>query len=342
MDASLQFIPIMIVGFGASLCLTPLTRQVAIRLGMTAQPNKRGIHKGHVPLMGGGAIYVAFALSLLLFSPPDHLRELGAIVAGATLLAFIGYLDDRRHLSPWLRLSVMTLAAALAAISGIQIRLFNTPLVDIPLTLFWIVALINALNWIDNMDGLAAGTAAIAALFFLLLALTQGQILVSMLAAAIFGSAFGFLIYNFNPSSTFMGDMGAYTLGFVLAVLAIKLKFAAQPLNVTWMVPVFVLALPILDMNLAIFTRLLERRPLMLAGTDHISHRILRFGASQRQTLGLLYLFSIAFGLVALAVSQAGVADALALGGFFMLVLAGLFCLLVLLRWRAGKDASGD
>ena len=341
MDASLQFIPIMIVGFGASLCLTPLTRQVAMRLGVTAQPNKRGIHKGHVPLMGGGAIYVAFVLSTLLFSPPDHLRELGAIVAGATLLALIGYMDDRRHLSPWLRLSVMTLAAALVTISGIQIRLFNSPFIDIPLTLFWIVALINALNWIDNMDGLAAGAAAISAFFFLLLALTQGQILVSMLAAAIFGSAFGFLIYNFNPSSTFMGDMGAYTLGFVLAILAIKLKFAAQPLNVTWMVPVFVLALPILDINLAIFTRLLERRPLMLAGKDHISHRILALGASQRQTLGLLYLFSIAFGLVALVVSQAGVADALALGGSFMLVLAGLFCLLVILRWRAAKGESG-
>ena len=338
MDASLQFIPIMIVGFGAALCLTPLTRQIAMRLGVTAEPNKRNIHKRHVPLMGGGAIYIAFVLSVLLFSPPDHLRELGAIVAGTTMLAIIGYLDDRRHLSPRFRLSVMTLAALVAAFSGVQIRLFNSPLIDIPLTLFWIVALINAVNWIDNMDGLAAGTAAITSGFFLLLALSQGQILVSMLAAAIFGSAVGFLIYNFNPSSTFMGDMGAYTLGFVLAVLAIKLKFAAQPLNVTWMVPVFVLALPILDINLAIFTRLLERRPLMLASTDHVSHRIMRLGATQRQTLALLYLFSIAFGSVALYVSQAPVPEALAVGGIFMITLAGLFCLLVLIRRGARQS----
>ncbi len=334
MDASLQFIPIMIVGFGASLCLTPLTRQIAMRLGVTAEPNTRNIHTRHVPLMGGGAIYVAFVLSVLLFSPPDHLRELGAIVAGTTLLALIGYLDDRRHLSPRLRLSVMTLAALVAALAGVQIRLFNNPLVDIPLTLFWIVALINAVNWIDNMDGLAAGTAAITAGFFLLLALTQGQILVSMLAAAIFGSAVGFLIYNFNPSSTFMGDMGAYTLGFVLAILAIKLKFAAQPLNVTWMVPVFVLALPILDINLAIFTRLLERRPLMLAATDHVSHRIMDLGATQRQTLALLYLFSSVSGAVAVVLSQAEVGQGLAVGGIFLMLLGGLFCLLVFLRWR--------
>lgn len=335
MDASLQFIPIMIVGFGAALCLTPLTRQIAIRLGVTAAPNPRNIHKRHVPLMGGGAIYIAFVVSVLLFSPPDHLRELGAIVAGATMLALIGYLDDRRHLSPRLRLSVMTLAALVATLAGVQIRLFGNAFVDIPLSLFWIVALINALNWIDNMDGLAAGTAAITAGFFLLLALTQGQILVSMLAAAIFGSAVGFLIYNFNPSSTFMGDMGAYTLGFVLAILAIKLKFAAQPLNVTWMAPVFVLALPILDINLAIFTRLVERRPLMLAATDHVSHRILRLGASQRQTLALLYLFSFVFGVAAVVISQAEVAQALRIGGIFLALLGGLFCLLVFIRWRA-------
>ncbi len=340
MDASLQFIPIMIVGFGASLCLTPLTRQIALRLGVTAQPNQRNIHKRHVPLMGGGAIYIAFVLSVLLFSPPDHLRELGAILAGATLLALIGYLDDSRHLNPWLRLLVMTLAALLVTLAGVQIRLFNAPLVDIPLSLFWIVALINALNWIDNMDGLAAGTAAIASAFFLLLALTQGQILVSMLAAAIFGSAVGFLIYNFNPSSTFMGDMGAYTLGFVLAILAIKLKFAAQPLNVTWMVPVFVLALPILDINLAIVTRILERRPLMLAGTDHVSHRIMGLGASQRQTLALLYAFSVLFGMVALVLSQAEVGLALAVGGFFLLALAGVFCLLLMMRWRERESQA--
>ncbi len=343
MDARLQFIPIMIVGFGAALCLTPLTRQIAMRLGVTAAPNKRNIHSRHVPLMGGAAIYLAFVLSVLLFSPPHHLIELGAIVAGATLLALIGYLDDRRHLSPRIRLVVMTVAAAVATLSGVQIRLFGSALIDIPLTLFWIVALINAINWIDNMDGLAAGSAAITSGFFLLLALSQGQTLVSMLAAAIFGSAVGFLIYNFNPSSTFMGDMGAYTLGFVLAILAIKLKFAAQPLNVTWMVPVFVLALPIVDINLAIVTRLLERRPLMLAAKDHVSHRLLRLGLTQRQTLALLYLFSFLYGLVALGISQAAADQALAIGGMALLALGLIFCALVIVRWadaRSGDDSA--
>jgi UDP-GlcNAc:undecaprenyl-phosphate GlcNAc-1-phosphate transferase len=217
-------------------------------------------------------------------------------------------------------------------LSGVQIRLFGIPFIDIPLTLFWIVALINAVNWIDNMDGLAAGTSAITSGFFLLIAVTQGQVLVSMLASAIFGSAVGFLTYNFNPSSTFMGDMGAYTLGFVLAILAIKLKFDVQPLNVTWMVPIFVLALPVLDINLAILTRLAEGRSPMQAGKDHISHRIMSMGFSQRQTLFILYSFSAIFGFIAVVISQESVEMAQVVGGLSLGALVGVFLLLVLVR----------
>ena len=340
MDASLQFIPIMIVGFAAALGLTPITRQIAMRLGVMAAPSKRNIHTSHMPLMGGAAIYIAFVLSILLFSPAGHLRELGAIVAGATLLAWIGYLDDRRGLSPRIRLLVMTLAALVVVLSGVRIQLFGAALVDIPLTLFWIVALVNAINWIDNMDGLAAGSSAIASGFFLLIAVTQGQILVSMLAAAIFGSVIGFLTYNFNPSSTFMGDMGAYTLGFVLAILAIKLKFETQPLNVTWMVPVFALALPIMDINLAILTRLVERRSLMQAGKDHVSHRMMSIGLTQRQTLLTLYGFSFLFGLTAVALSQLEPSPARGIGALALGLMALLFCLLILIRRRYQKSVK--
>ena len=305
-----------------------------MRLGVTAAPNRRNIHATHMPLMGGAAIYIGFVLSILLFSPPDFLRELGAIVAGVTLLAWIGYLDDRKHLSPRFRLLVMLVAALVVVIAGVRIRLFGHDWIDIPLSLFWIVALINAVNWIDNMDGLAAGTAAITSAFFLFIALTQGQTLVSMLAAAIFGSAIGFLTYNFNPSSTFMGDMGAYTLGFVLAILAIKLNFESQDLNVTWMVPIFVLALPIIDINLAILTRLLERRSLMLGGKDHVSHRLLSIGLTQRKTLLLLYAFSIVFGLIAVLVSQAATEQALLLGSLALLLMLLVFFALIVIRRR--------
>lgn len=340
MDATLQFIPIMIVGFAASLGLTPITRQIAMRLGVTAAPSKRNIHSQHMPLMGGMAIYVAFVISILLFSPAQYLAELGAIVAGSTLLAWIGYLDDRKDLSPRIRLVVMTLAALVVALAGVQIRLFGTPLIDIPLTLFWIVAIINAVNWIDNMDGLAAGVSAISSAFFLFISVTQGQILVSMLAAAIFGSAIGFLTYNFNPSSTFMGDMGAYTLGFVLAILAIKLKFATQPLNVTWMVPIFALALPVLDINLAILTRILEGRSPMQAGKDHTSHRIMSIGFSQRQTLFILYGFCVLFGGIAVIVSHVTPDLAFQIGTFSLGVMIALFLILMAVRQRYQKPQA--
>ena len=342
MDATLQFIPIMIFGFAASLGLTPITRQIAMRLGVTAAPNKRNIHASHMPLMGGAAIYVAFVLSIVLFSPARYQIELGAIVIGATLLAWIGYLDDRKDLNAQVRLVVMTAAALVVTLAGVQIRLFGIPLIDIPLTLFWIVAIINAVNWIDNMDGLAAGTSAITSGFFLFLAVTQGQILVSMLAAAIFGSAVGFLTYNFNPSSTFMGDMGAYTLGFVLAILAIKLKFESQPLNVTWMVPIFVLAVPVIDINLAILTRLAEGRSPMQAGKDHISHRIMSMGFSQRQTLFILYILSVLFGGIAVIVSQVEPQRAFTIGTFSLGVMIALFLLLVYIRQRYQKSQEAS
>lgn len=257
---TMQFIPILVVGFATSLGLTPLSRQIAMRLGVVDKPNARKIHMDNKPLMGGLAIYVAFAVSLLLFSAEQHIVELGVLLASAAFLSFIGFLDDRYILGIRIRLIAMTVAAGILIVAGIQIHLFNTPLLDWPLTILWVVTITNAVNFLDNMDGLAAGLTAIASAFFMVIALSQGLVLVSSLAAALAGSAVGFLVYNFNPSSTFMGDMGALVLGFVLAVLGIKLEFGMQPLSVTWIVPVLVLALPVFDINLVVFTRILEGR----------------------------------------------------------------------------------
>lgn len=337
MDAALQFVPMMIVGFALSLGLTPLSRQIAMRLGVVDKPNQRKIHIDHKPLMGGLAIYVAFALALLVFSPPQHLVQFGAIVAGAGLLALTGLLDDRYNLRVRTRLLAMVTAAAGVVLSGIQINFFHTPLLDIPITIFWIVALTNAINFLDNMDGLAAGLSSIAAGFFLLLALSQGQVLVSMLAAALMGSAVGFLAYNFNPASTFMGDMGALVLGFVLAVLAILLRFNTQPPDVSWLVPVFVLAVPIFDINLVVWTRLAEGRSIGQAGRDHSSHRLMALGLTQRRTLLAMYSASFVFGLIGLVVSAALPDVALLLGLLGLGLLAVFFALMIWIRQTRQK-----
>lgn len=327
MDA-LQFVPILVVGFAASLGLTPVSRQIAMRLGVVDKPSQRKIHQDHKPLMGGLGIYVALALSLLLFSPPQHFVELGAILAGAAFLALIGLLDDRYNLGVHIRLVAMIIAALGLVLAGIQVHLFQTPFLDIPLTVLWVLTLTNAANFMDNMDGLTAGFTAIGAGFFMLIAFTEGLTLVTSLAAALMGSAIGFLVYNFNPSSIFMGDMGALVLGFVLAVLGIKLKFAQSP-DVTWMVPLLVLALPLFDITLVVVTRLLEGRSPTQAGKDHTSHRLMSIGFSQRQTIFILYGACIIFGMIGVLVGASppeiglrlGLAGLSFLGLFFLLMM---------------------
>lgn len=338
MDA-MQFVPILVVGFAASLGLTPLSRQIAMRLGVVDKPNQRKIHQDHKPLMGGLAIYLALALSLLLFSPAQHLRELGGILAGAAFLALVGLLDDRYNLGIRIRLVAMIVAALGLVAVGIQIQLFNNPLIDIPLTILWVVTVVNATNFMDNMDGLTAGFSAVSAGFIMVIAFMQGLTLVSSLAAALMGSAIGFLIYNFNPSSIFMGDMGALVLGFILAVLGIKLKFSSPP-DATWMVPIFALALPLFDIALVVITRLLEGRSPAQAGKDHTSHRLMSIGFSQRQTIFILYGACILFGILSLLVSAAPLDLALKLGVAGLTLMALLFAFMMMVRWRSQKDAA--
>jgi UDP-GlcNAc:undecaprenyl-phosphate GlcNAc-1-phosphate transferase len=328
----MQFVPILVVGFAAALGLTPLSRQIAMRLGVVDKPNHRKIHQDHKPLMGGLAIYLAFAISLLLFSPPRYMVEIGAVLSSTAFLAVIGLADDRYNLGIRVRLVAMTVAALVVVAAGIQIRLFKVPLFDIPLTVLWILTIINAANFMDNMDGLTAGLSASAATFFMVIAFTQGLSLVSSLAAALLGSAVGFLIYNFNPSSIFMGDMGALVLGFILAILGIKLQFAEQPPGVTWMIPILVLALPIFDICLVVFTRLIEGRSPGESGKDHTSHRLMSVGFSQRQTIFILYGACILFGFLGLVVSAAPADIALRVGLVGLVLLGFLFLLMMWIR----------
>ena len=340
MDATLQYIPIMIVGFAAALGLTPISRQIAMRLGVVDKPTlPRKLHKDHKPMMGGLAIYMAFAISLALFSPESYLGQLGAIILGAGLLALLGLADDRFNLAVRIRFGLMMLVSGILVLVGLQVRLTGLPWLDIPLTIVWVVALVNATNFLDNMDGLTAGLSAVAAGFFLLIGLVHGNISVTLMAAALFGSAVGFLTYNFNPASTFMGDMGALVMGFVLATLAIMLEFNAG-ISLTWLVPVMILALPIFDINLVIWTRILEGRSPFEGGRDHTSHRLLALGFSPRQTLFILYGMCTLFGFTGLLISSAPSEAAGAIGAAGLLLLAGLFAFMVWVRERYQKTGA--
>ncbi len=338
MPEIMQVVPILIVGFAASLALTPVTRRLALRLGVVDRPAQRKIHIDSKPMMGGLAICLALALALLLFSPARHIAALLAVLAGAALLALLGLLDDRYDLSWRRKAPVMLLAAGGIVAGGVQVTLTGNDWIDAALTVIWIFVITNAVNYLDNMDGLSAGTTAIAAFFFLVIAWAQDLSLVSLLAAAVLGSALGFLVYNFNPSSSFMGDMGTLPLGFILAVLAIKLEFD-QPFSLRWFIPVFVLALPVLDVNLVTWTRLAEGRSPTEAGKDHVSHRLMNAGPGQRQVLALIFAACMLFGLLAVLLAQAPA------GQEPQPVLVGLLALLLLaallVRLRRGQRGPG-
>lgn len=334
-----QHLPVLVVGFVFALGLTPLSRFIALRTGLVAYPREQRLHRSATPLMGGLAIYVALVLALLIFNIPAHYIELGAILAGATLMALLGWWDDRRELSPRVKFAGQIVVGAVLVLAGIQVRLFNVPLLDWSLTVVWVLGVTNAINYQDNMDGLAAGISAIASAFFLVMAVMEGQHLVGSLAAALCGASVGFLIYNFNPANIFMGDMGSMVLGFTLAVLGIKLRFDGQPLNVTWMIPILVLGLPLFDVLLVTFTRLREgRSPFVGSSKDHTSHRLLSTGVGQRGVLAILYSVCLILGMSGVVVSRAPSAGwPIGVGLSALGMLAFVF-----LEWRYTKHNHGQ
>ncbi|MCD6289744.1 MAG: undecaprenyl/decaprenyl-phosphate alpha-N-acetylglucosaminyl 1-phosphate transferase [Anaerolineae bacterium] len=319
-----QYILILASALALAAGGTPLARRAALRLGIVDQPNARKVHKTPIPLLGGAAIYTAFILALVLFGNHFYVNQVVGIFLGATLVSFMGLWDDRRELSPALRLVGQIVAAGMLIASGVQVHLFHWNALNWLITIIWVVGITNAFNFLDNMDGLSGGLSAIAAAFYLLFALMNGQYLVGALAAALLGACLGFLIYNFNPASIFMGDSGALFLGFVLAAVGIKLRFPNNTPVVTWMVPVLVMGLPIFDMTLVVFSRLRRGlNPITTPGRDHTSHRLVRMGASPRRAVLICYALAGALGMLALFVARASVAEGYAIGG--ITALAGIW-----------------
>jgi UDP-GlcNAc:undecaprenyl-phosphate GlcNAc-1-phosphate transferase len=321
---------------------TPLARRMALRLGIIDQPNARKIHVDPIPLLGGVAIYGAFIAAVILFGNRFRLNELISILVGASLMSFLGVWDDRRGLSPLLKLVGQFLAASILVVSGVRIGTFPWEALNIAVTLGWVVVITNGMNLLDNMDGLTGGVGAVAAIFFLLLAAMNDQYLVGALSAALVGACFGFLIYNFNPASIFMGDAGSLFLGFVLAAVSIKLRFPEGIEIVTWMVPVLILGLPLFDTTLVIISRLRRNlNPLTSPGKDHVSHRLVAMGYTRREAVLICYLICAGLGVVALFVTQATILEGYVVGG--LVALAAVAALWWLERVEfPGKEIRGS
>lgn len=323
----------LILIFASALVLvlgaTPFVRRLATRLGMVDQPAERRVHTAPVPRLGGLAIYVGFILALVFFAGDWVISQAITILLGATLVSFLGIWDDRWGVRPVLKLLGQTVAAAILIVSGVQVAFLPSPVLNVVVTLLWILGITNALNLLDNMDGLSGGVGAVASAFFLLLAAWNGQYLVSSLAAALLGVCVGFLAYNFNPATIFMGDAGSMFLGFALAAVGIKLRFPSRPDTITWMIPVVVLGLPIFDTTLVVVSRLRRGiNPLTNPGKDHVSHRLVSLGMSQRQAVVLLYAVCVGLGMLGVLIMRSSLLHAYAMGaGVFAIGIVGLFLL---------------
>ncbi|MBN1401757.1 MAG: undecaprenyl/decaprenyl-phosphate alpha-N-acetylglucosaminyl 1-phosphate transferase [Anaerolineae bacterium] len=331
-----HYLLILASAFLLAVSVTPGVRRLAVRLNIVAQPSARRIHTRPMPMMGGVAIYAAFIIALLIFGDRQYVREVIGILLGATLCSFMGLWDDRSGLSALIKLVGQSLAAGILILSGVQVRILPSHTLNIAVSMFWIVGITNAFNLLDNMDGLSGGVGATAAAFFLMLAAMSGQYLVGALAAALLGGCIGFLVYNLNPASIFMGDAGSLFLGFVLASVGIKLRFPDNVHFVTWMIPVIVLGLPILDTTLVVISRLRRGlNPLTTPGKDHVSHRLVRVGYTQREAVLILYLAGCVLGVIAMYLTQATVAEGYVVGGLTLLAGAALL-------WRLEQVPASD
>ncbi|HXN25433.1 MAG TPA: MraY family glycosyltransferase [Candidatus Dormibacteraeota bacterium] len=322
----------------ASLGFTVPVRAFALRVGMVDLPGPRKVHLTPMPLLGGLAMYISVVLAILLTLEGSARAQSVGILAGATLVAIVGFLDDRGLLHHQIKLFVgMPVAAVMVLATGIHANVFSVfvggrtgQILDVALSLVWIVGITAAFSILDHMDGLCAGVAAVGSLFFVILAYDSGQHLVTILAAALLGSAMGFLRWNFKPAKIFMGDGGAMFLGFLMATLALKLRVATMSPQIEWLVPLLVLGVPIFDTTLVSISRL--RRgllPFANPGKDHAAHRLANLGLDQRNAVLAMYGAGIGFGALALLASRLSFPRAVLLA---VLVAAAILTLVMLLE----------
>lgn len=299
-----------ISSFVLSILLTPFVKKLAIRWGVVDKPEARKVHTSLMPRMGGLAIYLSFLityiilLELHLFEP---VRFINAFMLGSLVIVLTGILDDKYQLSPKVKFIGQIIAALIIVFYGEKVHTLNIPLFDeslnlgwlgIPITILWIVGVTNAINLIDGLDGLAAGVSMIAASTLFVVSLLMGNFIVATILIALIGSIFGFLFFNFHPAKIFMGDTGSLFLGFSLATLSL-LEFK-QVTIITFVLPVLILGVPIVDTLFAMLRRYINHVPITMPDKNHLHHRLLKKGFSHRSSVLIIYGISAVFGLLAI------------------------------------------
>ena len=345
-----RFLVAAAIGLVISYAVTPLVLWTAVRFRVLAQPGGRHIHRTPIPRLGGIAIYAGFLVAVMAGLPLSHAVRVGVesrqvvltvpyvpgvdrpivgLLLGATLITMVGIIDDTWGVSPLQKVLGQVAAAAIPIQFGIGMDVLTNPMggmiflgpFGLVLTAVWFVALSNVMNLIDGIDGLATGIATIASGTVLFAASAAGDVPTAMLAAALIGSTLGFLPYNYNPARIFLGDTGSMLLGYLLAGLSVLGAYKSYT-ALALLVPLAALGVPVLDTALAITRRWRTRRPIFQADTEHLHHRLLRRGLSQRQTTVVLYLVTGILGVAALLASGIHRFSLVAVLGFLLAALA--------------------
>jgi UDP-GlcNAc:undecaprenyl-phosphate/decaprenyl-phosphate GlcNAc-1-phosphate transferase len=328
---------------------TPIVRRIGLKSGRVDLPNARKMHKSPMVRFGGVSIFLGNLVALLVvwwaggfgWLPMDREYEIWGVAIGGLAFFLIGLADDIYNLSPFMRLLAQTLVATAAWKVGVQIEFLSIPfwgLITLPMglslviTLLWLVGMANAINWIDGLDGLASGVSGIAAVVMLMVSLSMNEPAAALIAAALAGGTLGFLRYNFNPAQIFMGDGGAYYLGFTLAGVGV-VGLVKGVTTVAVLLPYLILAVPLLDMSAVIFDRLRHGKSPFAADNRHLHHRLLQAGLSHRGTV--LFIYCLTFWVGSLALAFSGVPSGYAYA-------AGATVLLGYTSWYARKRSRSQ
>jgi len=309
----IQYSILLTVVSVTAFVITPVFRSIARKLKILDYPGGRKLQANPVAYLGGLSIITPITLGsfLLLFTSLSiDLKQqlyLGLILP-ALAIAFIGLIDDVYQLPPWPRFisqsAVGLITAFILYSSGSGVEVFGNQLLNSVATIFWVVAIINALNFIDNMDGLATSISMVASLAMFTLAYLNNQYLVAALSLAIFASCLGFLFWNKRPASIYLGDAGALYLGFLLAAISIRIDLDNDSAPIRALVLILILAIPVIDTTQVVVSRIAKGKSPFQGGRDHISHLLLKRGLSQRLVLFILTTFAVLFAVVAIILAE--------------------------------------
>ena len=312
--SNFEYFSLFAISFVLVGLLTPVMRRVAIKFDVVDSPNEsHKTHKVPVPYLGGvaiviGVIVVSYGAVLFANFSTSTFWLASSILIPGIVMAFVGLVDDIKQLTPWSRFVVQNVIGVISAIILIQTETIGSPtgslIIDAAVTILWIVGITNAINFFDNLDGGASGTVAISSSFLFLLSFQNNQNLIAALSIVVAGSTIGFLLWNSPPARVYMGDSGALFLGLLIASLAIRLE--PNPINkwASFSVPIFLIAVPILDTSVAVTTRLARRISPFQGGQDHLSHRLMRLRLTKRESVITLWLLSVFFASLSFLISN--------------------------------------